>query len=88
MRKHIIIGVHLSNRENKAVPVQQYLSEYGCNIKTRVGLHDADGDVCSNAGVILLEMVGDEKAAHDLAWKLGELEGVETKVMIFDHAGQ
>ena len=45
MDKHIIYGVHVTNRMNKATNVQQLFSEYGCNIKTRIGLHDVGKDL-------------------------------------------
>ena len=65
MDKHIIYGVHVTNRMNKATNVQQLFSEYGCNIKTRIGLHDVGKDFCSPSGVILLEMFGDESVCEE-----------------------
>ena len=37
---HIILGVHITDRLKNAVDVQKVFTEFGCNIKTRVGLHD------------------------------------------------
>ncbi|HNV21335.1 MAG TPA: hypothetical protein PLB67_02765 [Candidatus Hydrogenedentes bacterium] len=85
MDKHIIYGVHVTNRMNKATNVQQLFSEYGCNIKTRIGLHDVGKDFCSPSGVILLEMFGDESVCEELRKKLAAIDGIEVQQMIFDH---
>lgn len=85
MDKHIIYGVHVTNRMNKATNVQQLFSEYGCNIKTRIGLHDVGKDFCSPSGVILLEMFGDEADCEELRKKLAAIDGIEVQQMIFDH---
>lgn len=85
MDKHIIYGVHVTNRMNKATNVQQLFSEYGCNIKTRIGLHDVGKDFCSPSGVILLEMFGGESVCEELRKKLAAIDGIEVQQMIFDH---
>jgi len=82
--KHIIIGVHITNRLKEVKDVQALLTEYGCNVKTRLGLHEVD-KCDSPEGVLLLEMYGEESVCLELADKLNEIEGVETQRMIFDH---
>ncbi|MBN1825839.1 MAG: hypothetical protein JW958_06195 [Candidatus Eisenbacteria bacterium] len=84
-RKHRIIGVHVTDRAKDAIRVQSILTEHGCNIRTRLGLHDAGETHCSPGGVLLLEVVGDDGACDALAAKLAGLEGVEVKRMEFDH---
>ncbi len=83
--RHLILGVHLTDRVSEAVEVQKAFTEFGCDIKTRVGLHDADGRVCGPGGVILLELVGGEEAADKLAARLVAISGVEVQRMVFDH---
>jgi hypothetical protein len=84
--KHLILGVHITNRITDAVKVQAVFTEFGCNIKTRIGLHDTDGgNVCSGTGVVLLEIVGGEAIADDMAARLGAIEGVSTQQMVFAH---
>ena len=83
--KHIIFGVHITDRMHKAGAVQELLTEYGCQIKTRIGLHHVDNNVCSPRGLILLEMFGDETTCFQLADKLAQVEGVEVQRMVFDH---
>ena len=45
--KRLIFGVHLTNRMTEAPRVQQLFTDYGCNIRTRLGIHDADATSCS-----------------------------------------
>lgn len=82
---HIIMGIHVDDRTKKASDIQEQLTAYGCKIKTRIGLHEVTGDFCAGYGLILLELVGGQKAADELAAKLNALEGVEVKLMCFDH---
>jgi hypothetical protein len=84
--RHIIMGIHVDDRIKKATDVQGQLTAYGCNIKTRIGLHEVTGSFCAGYGLILLELVGGQKEADELAAKLNALEGVEVKLMTFDHA--
>jgi len=77
---HIILGIHVTDRLEEASAVQ-----YGCNIKTRIGLHQVEGNVCSPRGLILLELVGDKGPCEELAGKLAALEGVELQQMVFRH---
>ena len=60
---HIILGIHVTDRLQDAVDVQKVFTEYGCNIKTRIGLHDVDETVCSPSGVVLIEFFGSEAEA-------------------------
>lgn len=83
MAKRIILGVQISNRCAHAVQVQQLFTEYGCSIKTRIGLHDVAGNQCSTSGLILLELHGTQKDADALEKKLRVLKGVTVKKMAF-----
>jgi len=84
MNKHIILGVHITDRLHKVAEVQQLFSQYGCNIKTRLGLHEVE-NVCSPNGIVLLEMYGDEAICFELADKLAAIEGIEVQKMVFGH---
>lgn len=48
---HIIVGIHVTDRMKNASEVQKIFTEYGCNIKTRLGMHEVHGNYC--AGVEL-----------------------------------
>jgi hypothetical protein len=83
--KHIIFGVHINDRVQEVPDVQKIFTQYGCQIKTRIGLHHVDEKLCSPRGLILLEMYGDESLCNEMASKLAAIEGVEVKKMVFDH---
>lgn len=70
-----IIGVKLGNRTNLAVDFQKTLTDFGCVIKTRLGLHDVANNVCSPNGIILLEVINDAEAVklEDELLKLGDV---------------
>ena len=85
MSNHIILGLHVTDRMRDAGKVQGLLSEYGCYVKTRIGLHDVSEKFCSPRGIILLELYGDEAVCMELKGKLEEIEGLEVKEMVFTH---
>jgi len=85
MSNHIIYGIHVTDRMRDAEGVQNLLSEYGCYIKTRIGLHDVNEKYCSPHGVILLEMFGDPAICMELKRKLEAIGGVDVKEMVFTH---
>jgi hypothetical protein len=76
-----ILGVHVAQRTKHTARVQKILTAYGCSIRTRIGLHEAGGGVCSPNGLILLEMV--DKAA-ELSAELSLVPGVAVKKMVFE----
>lgn len=83
MAKCCILGVHVTDRVRDAASIQGICTEFGCNIKTRLGLHDVLGEFCSPSGIILLELVGEQTACEELAKRLNAVEGVEVQKMVF-----
>jgi hypothetical protein len=82
---HIIYGIHVTNRTSQVPEVQHLLTQYGCNVKTRIGLHHVDEKTCSPGGLILLEMFGDATTCRELKTKLAALQGVDVQEMVFAH---
>jgi hypothetical protein len=82
---HYIVGIHVDDRIKRASDVQQLLTDYGCNIKTRIGLHEVTGQFCAGFGLILLEMIGEPLKVKELAQKLDAIDGVSVQQMVFDH---
>lgn len=85
MDKHIILGVHITERVKQAGEVQKIFTEFGCQIRTRLGLHEADKKVCSPNGLILLDMVDDDVKVAEMKSRLAGVDGVEVQSMVFDH---
>ena len=82
----IVLGVDIERRRNIATEVQEILTEYGCFIKTRIGLHEVSDDrqFCSENGLVLLELIRDAgKEGDELEEKLGLVKGVTVKKMEF-----
>jgi len=84
-KDHVVVGIHVQDRAQHSVGVQQILTEFGCSIKTRIGLHEVSNDFCSPNGVILIEFVGESAKCDEFVTKLGGIEGVDAKTMVFGH---
>ncbi|WP_246105465.1 hypothetical protein [Sporomusa termitida] len=61
--------------------MQDILTNYGCHIRVRLGLHDADRDQCTNSGIILLQMCADQKVIAEFEQALNRVPHVKTKYM-------
>ncbi len=82
---HVIVGVHVTERVEHVALVQKVLTDFGCYIKTRLGLHSASKDYCSPNGLILLELIDDKAKIDGLTTQLNAIEGVEAKKIVFEH---
>ena len=69
MEKHIILGIHVTDRLKHAVDVQKVFTEFGRHIKTRLGLHEVDKSHNSPNGVVLIEWYGDEARSNEMVAK-------------------
>lgn len=78
MSKQCIMVIKLSKRKDDADNVQNVLTKYGCIIKMRLGLHEAE-DACSDEGLILLQLVPDSKEIKAFMEELSVIYGVTSK---------
>ena len=77
-----IMAVRIEQRDATAVEVQKVLTEYGCSIRTRLGLHDqTDDNTCSPSGLLILQLACSENVAEELNKKLSVIAGVKTKLV-------
>ncbi len=80
----IIMGIKLMERMKTAGKFQELLSEYGCDIRTRLGLHAASSHTCSPNGIIILEFIEDaDAAAAEFEKKVSEIAEVAIQKMVF-----
>lgn len=80
----IIMGIEIGHREEDALKVQKLLTDNGCSIKTRLGLHETGGNQCSSSGLILLEFAaGKEQEIAQLEKELAQLQTVKVRKMEF-----
>lgn len=77
-----IMGIRLDNRTQTAIDFQKVLTNYGCFIKTRLGLHEVANSKCAPNGLILLELI-DDAEAQKLRDELLEIPGLELQTMKF-----
>jgi hypothetical protein len=82
---HVILGIHVTDRLQHAGEVQKVFTEYGCNIKTRLGLHEVADNYCAGEGVVLLEIIGGSEIRKSMVDKLQRIQGIDVKEMVFGH---
>jgi hypothetical protein len=77
---HKLIIAAVEHRRDEAEKLQKVLTEHGCKVKTRLGLHEA-GDICSDEGLIVLQLVKDEPGAEVFLNDLNKLSGIRAKLV-------
>ena len=77
-----IIGIKLPNRLENAALLQTILTNYGCSIRTRIGLHNLDYSTCYPDGIILIDVI-DNPTAVKLEVELSEIDDIELQKMVF-----
>ena len=76
-----IMLIKISPRNEIAPKVQELLTKHGCIIKTRLGLHEASTNSCSQSGLIILDLLNENQdEINELKNKLNNLDGVNAKV--------
>ena len=75
-----IMLIKTCNRRENVDAVQKSLTDFGCIIKTRLGLHQA-GDACSNEGLIILHLTEDSEEIAKLEMALNKIECVSCKTV-------
>ena len=81
MNCYYIIGLRVDHRHSNALNLQKTLTEFGCNIKLRVGLHEVGEDFCSDDGVIMLQACRGRETIDRMVDGFNALEGVSAKLM-------
>ena len=80
----VIMGISIQRRSEAAKDVQDALTECGCFIRTRLGLHQASDEHCGEDGLIVLEFIpGASEHALELKRKLSGIPSVSVKTMEF-----
>ena len=79
--KRTLLLLLVDSRKKSAITVQKILTEWGCMIKTRLGIHDGVLDKCSDTGLIVMELVGEKDKKEELTRKLNVLPGVTAKLI-------
>jgi hypothetical protein len=77
---HEILAIHVPNREQRALGVQEVLTKHGKHIKTRLGIHDAQ----HGSGLIIVEMMGNSVEYASMERELTD-HGAEVRRVTFTH---
>lgn len=81
MSCYYVIGVRMDNRVSNSLKLQEALTENGCKIKARLGLHEASEELCANDGLIVLQPCGEKEEVERLVKELNNLEGITAKLI-------
>ena len=76
-----VILIKIDHRSSEASKVQSLLTECGCNIKVRLGLHEVSKEYCANDGLIILEVNGTDDELKSMITGLNAIEYVEAKLV-------
>jgi hypothetical protein len=76
-----ILGILVERAALVILAVQKILTSYGCNIRTRLGVNEIFFG--EPAGLIILELKGDEKQRLLLERDLKKLDKVHVRTMVF-----
>ena len=78
-----IMVVKIESRREDSTKVQEVLSNFGCSIKVRLGLHETE-NVCSEEGLLILQLSGDRDEMRKLEKALNEMDRVQAKLVLMD----
>lgn len=82
---HTIFGIHVTDRVKHATDLQRVFTDFGCHIKTRVGLHEVGEQACGPNGLVLLEVCGNPEKLVEMEKRIASVEGVQIQKMVFKH---
>ncbi len=76
-----VVLVKIDHRSSEATKVQDILTQFGCNIKVRLGLHEVSKEFCANDGLVILEVEGKETELKDMLAALNKVEYVQAQMI-------
>lgn len=83
MIKYVIMTILIHHRKKNAEEVQHLLTKFGCNIKMRLGLHETV-NICADDGLVILQLDGEDQEIFALEKALNDIDGVQSKLTIFE----
>ena len=79
MEETKVILILIDKRTDAAPKVQEILTENGCIIKTRLGVHETT--TCADEGLIFLNVVGSDEDVNELLEELNNVNRVNAKLV-------
>lgn len=80
-----ILGLLISDRIKEAGRTQLLLSKYSKLIRSRLGFHELNDNVCSRLGIIVLHLTGKPEEWKEFEEELAEIGGLEVQNMSFTY---
>jgi hypothetical protein len=78
-----ILGLLITDRIKEAGRTQLTLSKYSRLIRTRLGFHELNENVCSRSGIIVLHLTGTPEEWQSFESELAQIGGLEIQNMSF-----
>ncbi|GAB1468335.1 hypothetical protein MASR2M64_10520 [Candidatus Cloacimonadota bacterium] len=76
-----VVLIKIDHRSTEAAVVQDILTQYGCNIKVRLGLHEVSKEFCANDGLIVLEVEGKQDELSAMLTALKAVNYVQAQIV-------
>ena len=80
-----ILGLLITDRIKEAGRTQLTLSKYSRLIRSRLGFHELNDNVCSRSGIIILHLTGSSAEWAEFEQELGLIGGLEVQNMSFTY---
>ncbi len=74
-----VVLVKIDHRSSEATKVQEILTQFGCSIKVRLGLHEVSKEFCANDGLVILEVEGEKAEIEEMLAALNAVDYVNAK---------
>ncbi|MGB4657997.1 MAG: hypothetical protein WBI07_02310 [Mobilitalea sp.] len=78
-----LMAVRIAARSTRAGQVQEVLTKYGCNIKTRIGFHETSESSCATDGIIIMQLFGKDEEIKEMQEALNGISDVQAKFIEF-----
>ncbi len=79
-----IIGLLIADRIKEAGSTQSVLARHSRIIRSRLGFHELNEDICSRNGIIILNLTGTVEEQDAIMSDLKAIGGLEVREMSFD----
>lgn len=76
-----VVLIKIDHRSSEAAKVQSILTQYGCNIKVRLGLHEVSKEFCANDGLVVLELDGKQEEISAMLSELNKVDYVQAQLI-------
>ncbi len=80
-----ILGLLITDRIKEAGRTQKLLSKYSRLIRSRLGFHELNDNVCSRSGIIVLHLTGLPAEWKEFEDELSQIGGLEVQNMSFTY---